>query len=225
MLEAILPASASVAATRADIPDAALFSVEAAAVERAVEGRRREFATARACARSALASWGMSRRAIPALPSGAPRWPAGIVGSITHCDGYRGCAVARAEDLAAVGIDAEPNVALPVGLLSDIAVASERVWVRGLLRREPRVRWDRLLFSIKESVYKAWFPLTGRRLGFEQAVVSVDSPSGGFTARLLVSGPWVGGARLAELSGRWVAWDGMLLTAVAVPARGGGIAE
>jgi 4'-phosphopantetheinyl transferase EntD len=37
----------------------------------------------------------------------------------------------------------------------------------------PEVYWDRVLFCIKESTYKAWFPLTHRWLGFEDA--SVDS--------------------------------------------------
>ena len=37
------------------------------------------------------------------------------------------------------------------------------------LARESRVCWDRLLFSAKEAVYKAWFPLAGRWLGFEDA--------------------------------------------------------
>ncbi len=217
MLEAILPTSVSVAATRADVPGAALLRGEEAAVARAVESRRREFATARACARAALAPWGLSGQAIPALPGGAPRWPAGMVGSITHCDGYRGCAVARTEDVVTVGVDAEPNEPLPDGLLSDVAVAREREWVRDLLRRSPGVRWDRLLFSTKEAVYKAWFPLTARPLGFEDAVVCVDPPSRSFTARLLVPGPPFGGPGRAELSGRWLVRDGLVLTAIALP--------
>jgi enterobactin synthetase component D / holo-[acyl-carrier protein] synthase len=46
-------------------------------------------------------------------PAGEPGWPPGVTGSITHCPGYRACAVARTEDLAAIGIDAEPDEELP----------------------------------------------------------------------------------------------------------------
>jgi 4'-phosphopantetheinyl transferase EntD len=53
----------------------------------------------------------------------------------------------------------------------------------------PGVHWDRLLFSAKESVYKAWFPLAKRWLGFEEAVVTVDASTETFVAQLLVSGP------------------------------------
>jgi 4'-phosphopantetheinyl transferase EntD len=219
MIEAILPVNVSVSATRADIPDAAVLPEEEAMVRRAVASRRREFATARACARAALEPWDLSQRAIPTTPSGAPQWPVGIVGSITHCVGYRACAVASVRDVVAIGIDAEPDEPLPGSLLRDVAVRREREWVTDLLRSVPEVRWDRLLFCIKEAVYKAWHPLAERRLDFDQAVISLDLSSGSFTARLLVSGPPVDDVPLAALSGRWMARDGIVLAAIALPRR------
>jgi len=118
MLERLLPAEVSVAASRGDMPDASLFPEEEAAIGGAIEKRRREFATARTCARRALVRLGVAPQSILPGPGGAPSWPAGIVGSITHCDGYRGCAVARVTDLRSIGIDAEPNEPLPKGLLA-----------------------------------------------------------------------------------------------------------
>jgi 4'-phosphopantetheinyl transferase EntD len=217
VIEEILPACAAVLDTREDLL-VALFPEEELAVGRAVEKRRREFVTARACARGALAQLGWPPVAIPTGARGEPRWPAGVVGSITHCAGYRACAVARTEDLATVGIDAEPNQPLPDGVLGEIACAEEREMLRELARLEPSVRWDRLLFSAKEAVYKAWFPLAGRWLGFEDAAVSVDRARGAFEARLLVAGPLVGGDRLRSLEGRFLVRDGLVLTAVALLA-------
>jgi 4'-phosphopantetheinyl transferase EntD len=81
------------------------------------------------------------------------------------------------------------------------------------------VSWDRLLFCAKESVYKAWFPLAQRWLGFEDAELAIDRSSESFSARLLVPGPTLHGAELRELSGRWLIADGLLLSAIAVPAR------
>ncbi|WP_442812969.1 hypothetical protein OG930_28490 [Streptomyces sp. NBC_01799] len=45
---------------------------------------------------------------IPPSPFGAPVRPPGVVGSITHCTGYRAAAVALRARVLSVGIDAEP---------------------------------------------------------------------------------------------------------------------
>ncbi len=217
MLERILPADAVVRATRGDL-DTALYPEEEVLVERAVEKRRREFATARACARDALTELGEPRRPILTGPKGEPLWPEGIVGSITHCDGYRACAVARSSQLTTLGVDAEQNLPLPEGVLGDIALPEERELLRELARHAPATHWDRLLFSIKESIYKAWFPLAGRWLGFEDAMVAIDPREGSFNARLLVPGPVLNGSELRRFSGRWLAADGLLMAAIAMTA-------
>ncbi len=219
MLERILPAQVAVAASEEDL-GAELYPEEEAALGRAVEKRRREFVTARACARQALAQIGIGPLAIPSGPRGEPRWPEGVVGSITHCAGFRACAVARSTEVGALGIDAEVDAPLPRGVLADIALPQERGWIARLQSQAPAVSWDRLLFSIKESVYKAWFPLSGRRHGFEDALVELGPADGSFVARLLVEGPSVGGHRLRRFGGRWLVDRGLLLTAVAVPAGG-----
>lgn len=217
MLERILPASATVTATREDL-DAVLYPEEETVVGQAVEKRRREFTTARACAREALVQLGQPHQPIPSGSRGEPLWPAGIVGSITHCDGYRGCAVARSSDLATVGVDAEPNQPLPEGVLEDIALPEEREWLRYLARQAPGTHWDRLLFSIKESVYKAWFPLAEKWLGFEDAVVAIDQHKMSFAAHLLVPGPYLEGRELRTFRGSWLVEDGLVLAAIAMPA-------
>lgn len=217
MLERILPAAAVVASSTGE-RGAELFPAEEAAVGRAVEQRRREFVTARACAREALARLGVPAQPIPAGARGEPVWPRGVVGSITHCTGYRACAVARAAELLTIGIDAELDAALPAGLIGDVALPEERRWLEQAAVERPGVSWDRLLFSIKESIYKAWFPLTRSWLGFEDASVEIDAVGGSFSAHLLVPGPTIDGHMLDGFSGRWLAAEGLLLSAIAVPA-------
>ncbi len=156
---------------------------------------------------------------IPTGERGEPQWPADVVGSITHCDGYRACAVARSSEIVSVGIDAEPNAGLPEDLLGDIARPEEMPWLHRLELERPEMHWDRLLFSAKESVYKAWFPLARRWLGFEDAIVVLDTGARTFTARLLVAGPPLTDGPLRELSGRWMVRDGIIATAIAVGAR------
>jgi 4'-phosphopantetheinyl transferase EntD len=215
----ILPAGVVAVEARDDPDDVVLFPEEESALGQAVEKRRREFTTARACARSALAGLGLPPLPIPAGPHGEPRWPADVVGSITHCEGYRACAVAHRSELVAIGIDAEPNDPLPDGVLAEIARAEELLRMPELARIAPAVHWDRLLFSAKESVYKAWFPLTRRRLGFEDATLVIDPLRGTFVARLLVLGSQLAAGRLTSLAGRWMAQDGLLLTATALESQ------
>jgi 4'-phosphopantetheinyl transferase EntD len=74
-----------------------------------------------------------------------------------------------------------------------------------------------MLFCAKETVYKAWFPLTGQWLGFEQADITLSPADGTFTARLLVPGPQVDGREITGFRGRWLARDGFILTAICVP--------
>jgi 4'-phosphopantetheinyl transferase EntD len=219
VIEAILPAAVAVAEKRGEEAVARLFPEEEALVARAVQKRRREFASGRACAHRALGRLGFAPGPVLAGERGEPLWPAGAVGSITHCDGYRGCAVARAADLAAIGIDAEPHAPLPEGLIADVAHREELPVLAELARAEPGVHWDRLLFSAKEAVYKAWFPLAERWLGFEDAVLTIDPERRRFSARLLVPGPVLDGAELSGLDGSWLVEDGLVLSAIAVSRR------
>jgi 4'-phosphopantetheinyl transferase EntD len=209
----ILPHSVQIVDAFSDILDQRLFPEEAAMIAAAVESRQREFTTARLCARRALKALGLP--ASPIIPGrgGAPIWPLGVVGSITHCTGYRAAAVARSSDVAAIGVDAEPDAPLPDGVLIKIANTDERLRLERLSGRHPPASWDRLLFSAKESVYKAWYPLTGRRLHFEHTDVAFE-PSGIFKARLLVEGALVDGHRITALSGRWLNRGGIVLTIV-----------
>jgi 4'-phosphopantetheinyl transferase EntD len=216
VIEEILPAAAAVAEAFDDEAAVELFPAEEAAMAKAVEKRRREFATARGCARRALAQLDLPPGPVPVGEKGEPVWPENVVGSIAHTRGYRGCAVARAVDLASVGIDAEPHEPLPAGLLGDLAGAAEIAMLEGLAATTPAIHWDRLLFSAKEAVYKAWFPLARRWLGFEDALLTIDPNARTFAARLLVPGPTVGGVELGGFEGRWLVRDGLLATAIAV---------
>jgi 4'-phosphopantetheinyl transferase EntD len=215
----LLPPEAAVAETFEDVVGARPLGDEEAAVNCAVEQRRREFATGRDCARRALRSLGRPPAAIGSGRHGEPLWPPGVVGSITHCAGYRGCALATASNLTSIGIDAEPHEALPEGVLASVATPTERRQLGDLGRQAPEIHWDRLLFSAKECVYKAWFPLTHRWLDFADAEVRVDCDDGGFSARLLAPGPMLAGREVTTLSGRWLVCNGLVATAIAVPAQ------
>ncbi|WFE39417.1 4'-phosphopantetheinyl transferase superfamily protein [Micromonospora sp. WMMD998] len=220
MIEALLPAAAVAVEAFTDVPGETPYPGEEDLVARAVEGRRREFVTARRCAREALGRLGYAPAPILPGPRREPVWPSGVVGSITHCAGYRAAVVARAAALAGLGVDAEPHGPLPDGVAEAVTTAGEPAHLAALRAADPATHWDRLLFSAKESVYKAWYPLTGRWLGFEDAALTI-APGGRFAARILVDGARAdGGPPLRVLDGRWLVAGGLVVTAVVVPHPG-----
>ncbi|WP_433802736.1 4'-phosphopantetheinyl transferase family protein [Actinomycetospora sp. CA-084318] len=218
-LAEILPATVATAVRFDDEGVGPLHPDEEPAVAKAVATRRAEFTTARSCAREALAALGAPAAAVPVGEKRSPVWPDGVVGSITHTAGFRGAAVARRVDVRSVGVDAEQHGPLPDGVLGAVSSPEERAVLARLGAEHPDVHWDRLLFSAKESVYKTWYPLTGRWLGFEEAVLT-PSPDGTFRALLLVPGPVVDDELRAEFHGRWAVCGAHIVTGIALEAQG-----
>ncbi|WP_430787890.1 4'-phosphopantetheinyl transferase family protein [Actinoplanes sp. G11-F43] len=214
-LERLLPDPVQVREVFGDLDGVELFPEEQAVIARAVDKRRREFATVRSCAREALAGLGVPAVPIVPGPRGAPGWPDGVVGSMTHCDGYRAAAVAPASRVRTIGVDAEPAGPLPDGVLAAIALPEELTAVAALTAADPGVAWDRLLFCAKEAVYKAWFPLTGEWLDFSEARITLGA--GTFAARLLVPGPVTPEGTLSGFTGTWLHHRGLLVCAIVVP--------
>lgn len=180
-----------------------LFPGEADIVAQAVPNRRREFTTGRLLARRVLTAAGVAPQPILAGRSREPRWPCGVVGSLTHCRGYRAAAVGHRSTWSGLGIDAEPDAALPSGVLDLVTSPAEVV---GLATLVPGPHWDRILFSAKEAAYKAWFGLTGEQIGPRQLEIGFAGP-GQFVARLP-------GALVLE--GRWLVDRGLVTTAVTI---------
>ncbi|MFJ2784159.1 MULTISPECIES: 4'-phosphopantetheinyl transferase [unclassified Streptomyces] len=223
MIDLLVPDVVATAWRSDDTEPVTLFPEEEALLTRAVEVRRREFATVRLCARLALGRMGVPATPLTRGPRGEPRWPEGVAGSMTHCEGYRAAALARTTDVLSIGIDAEPAGPLPDGVLDVVSLPGERGHLTDLASHAPRLPWDRLLFSAKESVFKTWYPLTRRELGFDEAEVEFTPGDrtapheGTFRARLLVPGPTADGTRYEGFTGRWLARDGLVLTAIVLP--------
>ncbi|MGO9930148.1 MAG: 4'-phosphopantetheinyl transferase family protein [Mycobacterium sp.] len=186
-------------------------------IAKSVAKRRDEFITVRHCARIALGQLGVPPVPILKGDKGEPCWPKGVVGSLTHCTGYRGAVVGRSGAVRSVGIDAEPHDVLPNGVLDAITLEEERHEIAAM---PDGLHWDRNLICAKEATYKAWFPLTKRWLGFEDAhiVIDVDPPgrgaAGAFVSKILIDGEALAGPPLTALRGRWSVDRGLVLTAI-----------
>ncbi|WP_099022686.1 4'-phosphopantetheinyl transferase PptT [Mycolicibacterium palauense] len=219
LIDALLPGAAAPAMAAAEVfadpPGLAPLPEEEPLIARSVPKRRNEFITARHCARLALADLGLPAAPILKGEKGEPCWPPGVVGSLTHCEGYRGAVVGHSSTVRSVGIDAEPHDVLPRGVLDAVSLPAERGALPGL---RPGLHWDRILFCAKEATYKAWFPLTHRWLGFEDAHITFDTDasgtSGGFTSAILIDPAAESGPPLTTLRGRWSVDSGLVLTAI-----------
>jgi 4'-phosphopantetheinyl transferase EntD len=215
LLSTVVPGSVAAAEIYDDPPGLKPLPREEPLIARAVAKRRNEFITVRHCARVALAELGIPPAPILKGDKGEPCWPDGVVGSLTHCDGYRGAVVGRAEQVRSVGIDAEPHGPLPNGVLEAVSLPPER---RELAAMPDALYGDRILFCAKEATYKAWYPLTRRWLGFEDARivfdVEPDGTTGEFVSRILIDPTALSGPPLTALRGRWSVRDGLVLTAI-----------
>jgi 4'-phosphopantetheinyl transferase EntD len=144
--------------------------------------RRRDFTLGRAAARQALAGTGFPVPA-PVLrgEQREPLWPQGIVGSISHQGGYGVAAVAWQQDIPAVGIDIQAiEDRYTDDLIARFADPDEFDWVRS----DPNRRTERAvkLFSAKESVFKALYPLGRVWFAFDVAHLTPRADELGFTA-------------------------------------------
>jgi enterobactin synthetase component D len=183
-----------------------LLSVEVAGAPSGATPRRRaQFAAGRHAAFLALARYGCLD-AVRRRPNGAPGWPGGFVGSISHSESLAVAAVAQSSAYRGIGLDVEEIVSseLQANLAPRILTSDESDLLRTALPSvEPRV-WVSLGFSAKESLYKCLNPLSGDFFGFfdarliHVALTAVDSGelvlcltrtlSGGFTAGLALRG-------------------------------------
>jgi len=154
---------------------------------RAAEKRRREFSLGRAAAHEAIRSLlGDSPHPVRKGANGEPLWPEGLVGSITHSGNTAAAAVGRRRDTEGIGIDLEAlSKRVSFSISRKVCTEQELGWVQGAGRPEEENLRLRMIFSAKESVYKALFP-TGRIfLGFQDAELAWDSRERRFLGRLL----------------------------------------
>lgn len=129
--------------------------------------RRRASGAARLVARELMNLMGVASLPVPRSKFGAPIWPAGIIGSMAHDNQIAVAAVGSRRDLDAVGIDIEPAAPLPPDILELVATSREQREIIG------NKFGARLLFAIKEAVYKATYPLDHEFLDFHDIEVDL----------------------------------------------------
>ena len=189
-----------------------------ASIQRSVAKRQTEFLAGRLCARAAVLQLD-GTLATPGIGEDrAPVWPDHIAGTITHSNGRAAALVALKSEWQGLGIDLE-------NLLSDERarrLAKEILTPDELQRMAAGCAEDlallvTLTFSLKESLFKALFPLVQKRFYFEHAELLSWSKDGHARLRLLteLSAQWRHGK---EIEGQFAVWEGQLLSAIAIKA-------
>ncbi|CAG0939179.1 4'-phosphopantetheinyl transferase Npt [Gammaproteobacteria bacterium] len=179
--DGLFPASVACVVSRTLEDGEILFPEEAAAAAGFAPARLAEFRLGRACARRALRSLGLPPVAVAVGARREPCWPAGIVGSISHAGGLAVAAAARSSMLAALGLDIEAAEALDPGLIATVCRPEE---TRRLPANATAAAAEALLlFSAKEAVYKALWPLVRRFIDFQDVAIILDADRGGFRVR------------------------------------------
>lgn len=187
-----------------------LLGDEADAVRRAVDSRRVEFARGRACARHALRSLGVAPGPIPAGSDRAPIWPEGVVGSISHAGALVCAAAARADAVAALGIDIEDSGALDRGVRGLVVLPEDE--------GGPGPNWEKVVFSAKESVFKAIYPGVRQWVGFEDVVIAPGVAPDTLAAASTGRNP--AASRVDLLQGACAQREGFVLTVFWQPGQG-----
>lgn len=137
----------------AELPD-----LERQAIISSVPKRQTEFAYGRRCLRQALHQLGYPNAVIPVGKQREPLLPKGALGSISHCENYVVAAASSTTEAWGLGVDVEKHQPLSEGIHKLVLTPSEHQQIDQLTTSiQRRLSWDTLLFSIKESFYKALF--------------------------------------------------------------------
>jgi 4'-phosphopantetheinyl transferase EntD len=200
--------------------DEQLFAAERAYIANAVPKRRAEFGTARVSARKALALLGVPAMSLVPYEDRSPRWPANVVGSISHTKHYCAVAVASSAHVQSLGLDVEEDRALDSGIVEAVCTPNER---RALAFQHTLQRDAVVYFGAKEAFYKCQYPLTRTFLDFQDVELDLDLARGTFRPRLI--------KRLAaraawsdRLIGHFIRRDGLVLCGMELRSAQGAIA-
>lgn len=139
------------------------------AVEVVGSGRTGDRDAGRRAARAALIDAGGPDVLIPWEDDGRPRWPTGWTGSIAHGAGHAVAAVTN--DGRSVGLDIEATGGLAADEATLVLDPAELATARAA--DDPTVMTT-LLWSAKESAFKAWSGALGGLPGVDPSEIHVD---------------------------------------------------
>jgi enterobactin synthetase component D len=197
-------------------------------LHRAVPSRVRAYLAGRHCAtrslRALYAGLGLPPSPMPdgAGAFGAPRWPTGVVGSITHSATLAIAVVAHRDLVHGIGIDCESIMSADAADEVAGRIVPEENGVPAFSTAAAtlaRPVFVSTVFSAKESIYKCLNPLTGLFFGFDAVTLEwIDLDAGRMGFRIV--GDLGGAAPVGmEMTVRYAVESEHVVTAVSLPAE------
>lgn len=129
--------------------------------------RKRDYLAGRFCAKKCLSTFDLESFEIASNEDRSPIWPRGYCGSITHTKTYACAVVASLDVYRSVGIDSEQimkestfdRVKRQIATDTELDIVSQ-------VSKQPRIALT-IIFSAKEAVFKAVYPLVKKHFYFE----------------------------------------------------------
>ena len=184
-----------------------------------VESRRLEFAAGRACAIAALKALGCEAQEVGiARPHRYPRFPPGFVGSISHSETWATACAARKEAYLSIGLDIER-----LYWHAELDEMARQVMTKFEFGNylsgsgDAALLFFYLCFSIKESFFKAVFPLTHTWMDFTESEVLRWDSAGHVQMRILSSGLSSSSLHATVFDGLWSVHHDCILTLLPIP--------
>lgn len=146
-------------------------------IKNAVTKRRAEFFAGRYCAQQSLLSLTGSTSVIHIGSHRNPLWPARITGSISHTNNQAIAATALKSHTRAIGIDIQDEIdsGTYASIKTQIMFGEELKLIEQYHQASMQLLVFSLMFSVKESFFKAAFPEVGYYFDFScVSVVAVD---------------------------------------------------
>ena len=216
LLAGVLPEPIITQVASAQMWEDPVYPEEQIFLRRAIAKRRRDFSAGRGCSRAALRALGFERFPVLMGAQREPLWPAGVVGSISHCEGYCMAAVCRSSDILALGIDVERDEDLSAEVAALACAPSELHWCRHGAPHQA-LPWAKIIFSAKESLFKCVYPLTGLELGFTDVDIIIEPSQQRFVVR--PNRPTLDPGWVSRICGRFALGHGLVFTSAALPSR------
>ena len=137
--------------------------------------RKEQYRSGRICAGEVLSKLGTLGQPVLRDPqTREPLWPEGISGAITHSGKWAAAAAGKTSDVSGIGIDLEDLERQVDSRISrHVCIPEEQKWLQEC--EEDCLEQNlKIIFSAKESIFKAFFPYTRTYLHFHDARILME---------------------------------------------------
>ena len=137
--------------------------------------RKEHYRSGRICAGEVLSKLGTIGQPVLRDPqTREPLWPEGISGAITHSGNWAAAAAGKTSDVLGIGIDLEDLERQVDSRISrHVCIPEEQKWLQEC-GEECLEQNLKIIFSAKESIFKAFFPYTRTYLHFHDARILME---------------------------------------------------